>query len=128
MFRVSGHRGLHPPVHSGYSSPEPGHVTPAGTAPSGSLLKRWNAGTHHYRVEREHLHITSTRSPSGSIAQVSSSRACSSTAACTERHTDPHPLADLISTRQSRRSSTSTTQNPCQQTLANSNSWVHLSR
>jgi hypothetical protein len=20
-----------------------------------SLLKRWNAGTHHYRVEREHL-------------------------------------------------------------------------
>ena len=42
---------------SGYSSPEPGHVTLpyGGFHRVASLLKRWNAGTHHYRVEREHL-------------------------------------------------------------------------
>ena len=55
MFRVLGQEGYTHQYVSGYSSPEPGHVTLPGPHRVASLLKRWNAGTHHYRVEREHL-------------------------------------------------------------------------
>jgi transposase-like protein len=55
MFRVLAKEGFTHEYVSGYSSPEPGHVTLAGPHRVASLLKRWNAGTHHYRVEREHL-------------------------------------------------------------------------
>ena len=55
MFRVLGTEGFSHEYISGYSSPEPGHVTLPGPHRVASHLKRWNAGTHHYRVEREHL-------------------------------------------------------------------------
>ena len=55
MFRVLADEGFTHEYTSGYSSPEPGHVTLPGPHRIASLLKRWNAGTHHYRVEREHL-------------------------------------------------------------------------
>ena len=55
MFRVLAQEGYPHQYVSGYSSPEPGHVTLPGPHRVASLLNRWNAGTHHYRVEREHL-------------------------------------------------------------------------
>ena len=55
MFRVLAEEGFTHEYISGYSSPQPGHVTLPGPHRVASLLKRWNAGTHHYRVEREHL-------------------------------------------------------------------------
>ena len=55
MFRVLAHKGYTHRYVSGYSSPEPGHATLPGPHRVASLLTRWNAGTHHYRVEREHL-------------------------------------------------------------------------
>src|SRR6476660_6436723 len=55
MFRVLAQEGYTHQYISGYSSPEPEHVTLPGPHRVASLLKRWNAGTHHYRVEREHL-------------------------------------------------------------------------
>ena len=55
MFRVLAKEGFTHEYIAGYRSPEPGHVTLPGPHRVASLLKRWNAGTHHYRVEREHL-------------------------------------------------------------------------
>ena len=55
MFRVLAEEGFTHEYVAGDKSPEPGHVTLPGPHRVASLLKRWNAGTHHYRVEREHL-------------------------------------------------------------------------
>jgi ISXO2-like transposase domain len=55
MFRVLATEGYTHEYICGYSSPQPGHVTLPGPHRVASLLKRWNAGSHRYRVEREHL-------------------------------------------------------------------------
>ena len=75
-----------PPV----SPPEPGHVTLPGPHRVASLLKRWNANTHHNRVEREHLQTTSTSSPSDSIDARHGPADCSSTGSRSRRqHRSP---------------------------------------
>jgi len=44
-----------------------------------SLLKRWNAGNHHYRVEREHLQYYLDEFTFRSIDAGQRPEACSST-------------------------------------------------
>ena len=96
MFRVLGQEGYTHQYVSGYSSPEPGHVTLPGPHRVASLLKRWNAGTHHYRVEREHLQYYLDELRSGSIDAGQRPAECSSTACC-NRASTPIPTRSLSS-------------------------------
>ncbi len=98
MFRVLAYEGYRHEYISGYSSPEPGHVTLPGPHRVASLLKRWNAGTHHYRVEREHLqyHLDEftfrfNRRSSGMLFYRLLQKSV---------NTDPHPRHELISPTQ----------------------------
>ena len=55
MFRVLADQDYRHEYVIGSSSPEPGHLTLPGPQRIASLLKRWNAGTDHLGVSREHL-------------------------------------------------------------------------
>ena len=96
MFRVLAQEGYTRQYVSGYSSPEPGHVTLPGPHRVASLLKRSNAGTHHYRVERRTLQFTLTSSPFGSIGAGHGPAGCSSTG-CSSRASTPIPTHWLTS-------------------------------
>ena len=95
MFRVLAEEGYTHHYVSGYSSPEPGHVTLPGRV--ASLLKRWNAGTHHYRVEREHLQYYLDEFTFRFNRRRSKARGMLFYRLLQQSvNTDPHPLADLI--------------------------------
>jgi len=77
--------------------PEPGHVTLPGPHRVASLLKRWNAGTHHYRVEREHLQYYLDKFTFRFNRRRSKARGMLFYRLLQQTvNTDPHPLADLI--------------------------------
>ncbi len=62
-----------------------------------SLLKRWNAGTHHYRVEREHLQYYLDQFTFRFNRRRSKARGMLFYRLLQQSvNTDPHPLADLI--------------------------------
>ena len=94
MFRVLAQEGYTHQYISGYSYPNRG-MSPCPDR-AASLLKRWNAGTHHYRVEREHLHNLDE------FAFRFNRRTSRARGLLFYRllqqsvNTDPHPLADLI--------------------------------
>jgi transposase-like protein len=97
MFRVLDQEGYTHQYVSGYSSPEPGHVTLPGPHRVASLLKRWNAGTHHYRVEREHLQYYLDEFTFRFNRRRSRARGLLFYRLLQQSvNTDPHPLADLI--------------------------------
>jgi transposase-like protein len=97
MFRVLGQEGYTHNYVSGYSSPEPGHVTLPGPHRVASLLKRWNAGTHHYRVEREHLQYYLDEFAFRFNRRRSQARGMLFYRLLQQSvNTDPHPLAELI--------------------------------
>jgi transposase-like protein len=97
MFRVLAEEGYTHHYVSGYSSPEPGHVTLPGPHRVASLLKRWNAGTHHYRVEREHLQYYLDEFTFRFNRRRSKARGMLFYRLLQQSvNTDPHPLADLI--------------------------------
>ena len=97
MFRVLAQEGYTHQYISGYSSPEPGHVTLPGPHRVASLLKRWNAGTHHYRVEREHLQYYLDEFAFRFNRRTSRARGLLFYRLLQQSvNTDPHPLADLI--------------------------------
>ncbi len=97
MFRVLGQEGYTHHYVSGYSSPEPGHVTLPGPHRVASLLKRWNAGTHHHRVEREHLQYYLDEFTFRFNRRRSKARGLLFYRLLQQSvNTDPHPLADLI--------------------------------
>ena len=97
MFRVLADEGFTHEYTSGYSSPEPGHVTLPGPHRIASLLKRWNAGTHHYRVEREHLQYYLDEFAFRFNRRRSKARGMLFYRLLQQSvNTDPHPLAELI--------------------------------
>ena len=96
MFRVLAQEGYTHQYVSGYSSPEPGHVTLPGPHRVASLLKRWNAGTHHYRVEREHLQYYLDEFTFRFNRRRSGPVGCSSTGCCSRAST-PIPIHWLTS-------------------------------
>jgi hypothetical protein len=97
MLRVLAQNGYDHQYVSGYSSPEPGHVTLPGPHRVASLLKRWNAGTHHYRVEREHLQYYLDEFAFRFNRRRSRARGLLFYRLLQQSvNTDPHPLADLI--------------------------------
>jgi transposase-like protein len=97
MFRVLAEEGFTHEYISGYSSPEPGHITLPGPHRVASLLKRWNAGTHHYRVEREHLPFYLDEFTFRFNRRSSQARGRLFYRLLQQSvNTDPHPLADLI--------------------------------
>jgi transposase-like protein len=97
IFRVLGQEGYTHQYVSGYSSPEPGHVTLPGPHRVASLLKRWNAGTHHYRVEREHLQYYLDEFTFRFNRRRSKARGMLFYRLLQQSvNTDPHPLAELI--------------------------------
>ena len=62
-----------------------------------SLLKRWTAGTHHYRVEREHLQYYLDEFTFRFNRRRSRARGLLFYRLLQQSvNTDPHPLADLI--------------------------------
>ena len=62
-----------------------------------SLLKRWNAGTHHYRVECEHLQYYLDEFAFRFNRRTSRARGLLFYRLLQQSvNTDPHPLADLI--------------------------------
>ena len=63
------------------------HVTLPGPHRVASLLKRWNAGTHHYRVEREHLPYYLDEFTFRFNRRRSQLAACSSTGSCNKAST-----------------------------------------
>jgi len=97
MFRILAQEGYTHHYVSGYSSPEPGHVTLPGPHHVASLLKRWNAGTHHYRMEREHLQYYLDEFTFRFNRRRSKARGLLFYRLLQQSvNTDPHPLADLI--------------------------------
>jgi hypothetical protein len=97
MFRVLANDGYRHEYISGYSSPEPGHVTLPGPHRVASLLKRWNAGTHHYRVEREHLQYYLDEFTFRFNRRRSAARGMLFYRLLQQSvNTDPHPLRELI--------------------------------
>jgi len=97
MFRVLAEEGFTHEYTSGYSSPEPGHVTLAGPHRVASLLKRWNAGTHHYRVESEHLQYYLDEFAFRFNRRRSRARGMLFYRLLQQSiNTDPHPLTELI--------------------------------
>ena len=72
-------------------------MSPCGPHRVASLLNRWNAGTHHYRVEREHLQYYLDEFAFRFNRRRSRAHGL---LFCRLLHqsvnTDPHPLADLI--------------------------------
>jgi len=100
MFRVLATEGYRHEYISGYSSPEPGHVTLPGPHRVASLLKRWNAGTHHCRVQREHLQYYLDEFTFRFNRRRSAARCMLSYRLLQQSvNTDPHPLHELISRR-----------------------------
>jgi transposase-like protein len=98
MFRVLAPEGYHHEYISGYSPPEPGHVTLPGPHRVASLLKRWNAGTHHYRVEREHLQYYLDEFTFRFNRRRSAARGMLFYRLLQQSvNTDPHPLRELVS-------------------------------
>lgn len=90
-------RGFAHEYISGTSSPEPGHVTLPGPHRIASLLKRWNAGTHHYRVEREHLPYYLDEFSFRFNRRNSSARGMLFYRLLQQSvNTDPHPLEALV--------------------------------
>jgi transposase-like protein len=97
MFRVLAEEGFIHQYVSGYSSPEPGHVTLPGPHRVASLLKRWNAGTHHYRVKREHLQYYLDEFAFRFNRRRSRARGMLFYRLLQQSvKTDPHPLSDLV--------------------------------
>ena len=134
MFRVLASEGYTHEYISGYSSPEPGHVTLPGPHRVASLLKRWNAGTHHYRVEREHLQYYLDEFTFRFNRRRSTARGMLFYRLLQQSvNTDPHPLHELISRtaraerRSPQRRQRLRTHRPATPT-ASSELLVHLSR
>ena len=97
MFRVLADEGFTHEYVAGYNSPEPGHVTLPGPHRVASLLKRWNAGTHHYRVEREHLPYYLDEFTFRFNRRRSKARGMLFYRLLQQSvNTDPHPLHELI--------------------------------
>jgi transposase-like protein len=97
MFRVLANEGYRHEYISGYSWPEPGHVTLPGPHRVASLLKRWNAGTQHYRVERDHLQYYLDEFTFRFNRRRSAARGMLSYRLLQQSvNTDPHPLHELI--------------------------------
>ena len=97
MFRVLAEEGFTHEYVAGYKSPEPGHVTLPGPHRVASLLKRWNAGTHHYRVEREHLPYYLDEFTFRFNRRRSTARGMLFYRLLQQSvNTDPHPLYELI--------------------------------
>jgi len=97
MFRVLAEEGFTHEYVAGYKSPEPGHVTLPGPHRVASLLKRWNAGTHHYRVEREHLPYYLDEFTFRFNRRRSKARGMLFYRLLQQSvNTDPHPLYELI--------------------------------
>ncbi|BBZ48947.1 hypothetical protein MHEI_06640 [Mycobacterium heidelbergense] len=62
-----------------------------------SLLKRWNAGTHHYRVEREHLPYYLDEFTFRFNRRRSKARGMLFYRLLQQSmNTDPHPLTEII--------------------------------
>ncbi len=62
-----------------------------------SLLKRWNAGTHHYRVERDHLQYYLDEFTFRFNRRKSAARGMLFYRLVQQSvNTDPHPLHELI--------------------------------
>ena len=97
MFRVLANDGYRHEYISGDSSPEPGHVMLPGPHRVAWLLKRWNAGTHHYRVEREHLQYYLDEFTFRFNRRRSAARGMLFYRLLQQSvNTDPHPLRELI--------------------------------
>ena len=93
----SGPGGLHPPVRVWIQLTRTGTRHPAGPHRVASLLKRWNAGTHHYRVEREHLQYYLDEFTFRFNRRRSKARGMLFYRLLQQSvNTDPHPLAELI--------------------------------
>ena len=91
MFRVLARRATPTSTCPATARPNRGMSPCPGPHRVASLLKRWNAGTHHYRVEREHLQYLPrrVRLPVQS-AQVTGARHALLPAAAAEReHRSP---------------------------------------
>jgi len=97
MFRVLAEEGFTHEYVAGDKSPEPGHVTLPGPHRVASLLKRWNAGTHHCRVEREHLPYYLDEFTFRFNRRRSKARGMLFYRLLQQSvNTDPHPLYELI--------------------------------
>jgi len=97
MFRILAGEGYRHEYISGYSSPEPGHVTLPGPHRVASLLKRWNAGTHHYRVERDNLQYYLDEFAFRFNRRRSKARGMLFYRLLQQSvNTDPHPLHELV--------------------------------
>jgi transposase-like protein len=97
VFRVLATQGYTHEYVLGYSSPEPGHVTLPGPHRIASLLKRWNAGTHHLGVSREHLPYYLDEYTFRFNRRTSNSRGMLFYRLLQQAvATDPHPLEALI--------------------------------
>jgi hypothetical protein len=74
-----------------------GHVTVPGPHRVAWLLNRWNAGTHHYRVDREHLQYYLDEFTFRFNRRRSAARGMLFYRLLQQSvDTDPHPLHDLI--------------------------------
>ena len=103
MFRVLADEGYTHEFVSGYSSSEPGHITLPGPHRIASLLKRWNAGTHHLGVSREHLPYYLDEYTFRFNRRRSTARGMLFYRLLQQAvATDPHPLKDLIGGSQKR--------------------------
>ena len=97
MFRVLGDEGYTHEYIAGHTSSEPGHVTLPGPHRIASLLKRWTAGTHHYRVERDHLPYYLDEFAFRFNRRRSKARGMLFYRLLQQSvNTDPHPLVELI--------------------------------
>jgi len=98
MFRGLADEGYHHEyVFTGYGAPEPGHASLPGPHRIASLLKRWNAGTHHLGVSREHLPYYLDEYTFRFNRRRSSARGMLFYRLLQQAvSTDPHPLKELI--------------------------------
>lgn len=82
-IRVLANEGYKHEYISGYSSPEPGHVTLPGPHRAASLLKRWNAGTTTASSVST-CGTISTSSPSGSTGADPRPAGCCPSDSCSK--------------------------------------------
>jgi hypothetical protein len=90
MFTRLGEHGYVHRATPGYKAHDLDAVMPGPHLVS-SLLKRWTAGTLHYRLSRSHMPTTSTSSHSGSTAETPKPEASCSTG-CSSRPWTPNRI------------------------------------
>lgn len=97
MFRTLPENGYQHEYTVGLTSDEPGHVTLPGPHRVASLLKRWNAGTHHLGVSREHLPYYLDEYTFRFNRRRSAARGMLFYRLLQQAaQTDPHPLKELV--------------------------------